>query len=220
MRILLLCDDLWHPGEVVTRGLRPFRKLGYDPDTVMAPKDVLTPEMIREYDVIINARGAAHSPANFQAPWFEPGVTEVMPEDFRAYVEEGGGFIALHAGNTFSEKNVPAMAELVGNAFIGHPPRCRVEARPVGDHPIVKGVGPFTIRDEHYRIRLLADDAEVFLETTSDTPAGTQVAGYTRKIGKGRLCVLTPGHNCSVLESEPFTRLLANAVEWCAGNPV
>ena len=218
MNILLLCDDLWHPGEVVTRGLRPLQKLGYALDVVTAPKDILTPGMLREYDVIINARGAAHSPANSGAPWFEPGVTEVMPEDFRAYVEEGGGFIALHAGNTFSGRNVPAMAELVGNEFIGHPPRCAIKARTVGNHPIARGVGEFDIRDEHYRINLTAPDAEVFLETTSDTEAGTQVAGYTRRIGKGRLCVLTPGHNCSVLESEPFTRLLANAIEWCAGN--
>ena len=43
MNILLLCDDLWHPGEVVTRGLRPLQKLGYALDVVTAPKDILTP---------------------------------------------------------------------------------------------------------------------------------------------------------------------------------
>ena len=140
-----------------------------------------------------------------------------MPEDFRTYVEEGGGFLALHAGNTYSAHNQPAMAEFIGNAFIGHPPQCEITARPVGDHPIVRGVESFTFRDEHYRIDLIAPDADVFLETVSDSPAGTQVAGYARRIGAGRLAVLTPGHNCAVLESESFTRLMANAVDWCAG---
>ena len=217
MNVLVLCDDLWHPGEVVVRGMRPLRKLGYELDVVMAPKDILTVKMLRDYEVIVNARGNAHSPGNSSAPWFEPNVTAVMPEDFRAYVEEGGGFLALHAGNTYSMRNQPAMAEFIGNEFIGHPPQCEITARPVGNHPIANGVGSFTFRDEHYRINLIAPDADVFLETTSDSPAGTQVAGYARTIGKGRLAVLTPGHNCAVLESEPFTRLMANAIDWCAG---
>ena len=96
MNVLVLCDDLWHPGEVIARGLRPLQKLGYNLDVVMACKDILTVKMLRDYDVIINARGNAHSPANAREPWFEDGVTAVMPNDFKEYVEEGHGFIALH----------------------------------------------------------------------------------------------------------------------------
>ena len=38
MNVLVLCDDLWHPGEVVVRGMRPLRKLGYELDVVTAPR--------------------------------------------------------------------------------------------------------------------------------------------------------------------------------------
>ena len=101
MNVLVLCDDFWHPGEVIRRGLAPLEKDGFVLDFVEAPKDILTNEFIRRYDVIVNTRGNAHSPANRNAAWFEPGITAVMPEDFKKYVEEGHGFVAIHAGNTF-----------------------------------------------------------------------------------------------------------------------
>lgn len=218
MNVLVLCDDLWHPGEVIARGLRPLQKLGYNLDVVMACKDILTVKMLRDYDVIINARGNAHSPANAREPWFEDGVTAVMPNDFKEYVEEGHGFIALHGGNTYHIENRPDMVELIGNEFITHPPQCTITANPVGDHPIMKGVGSFSFRDEHYMLNITADDIDLFMTGTSDTKAGTQPAGYARTIGKGRLVVLTPGHNCAVLECDEYTTILRNAIEWAAGN--
>lgn len=218
MKVLVLCDDLWHPGEVILRGMRKIDRSKYDMDFVMACKDILTNDMIREYDVIINAKGNCHSPGNASAPWFEPGVTAVMPDDFRAYIEEGHGFIALHSGNTYSRTRMPAMAALTGNDFIHHPPQCTIDFKITAEHPITQGVEPFSVRDEHYCIDLHAADAEVFLTGTSDTAAGTQVAGYTRLMGKGRFCCLTPGHNCAVIEHPEFAKLLCNAMDWCAGN--
>ncbi len=43
------------------------------------------------------------------------------------------------------------------------------------------------------------------------------MGGYVRSIGKGRLCVLTPGHILSVWENEEYRKLVRNAVFWCAG---
>ena len=217
MNILVLCDDLWHPGEVIVRGLTPLKQYGYDLDVVMAPRDILTPDMLRRYEVIINARSNMHSPANASAPWFSPG-TAVMPKDFRDYIEEGHGFLALHAGNSYRLTDPSGMVELNGNHFVSHPPQCTVTAKPVGTHPITDGIGEFSFRDEHYMIEVHAEDIHVFLHTVSDTEAGTQIAGYTRTFGKGRFCCLTPGHNLSVFEQESFAKLLRNALAWCAGN--
>lgn len=217
MNVLVLCDDTWHPGEVIERGLRPIANLGVALDFVRAPKDILTREMIREYDVVICARGNCHSAGNPSAPWFEPNITAVMPKDFIEYIEEGHGFIALHAGNTYTRADLPDMATLTGNDFITHPPQCTVEARPTGNHVISEELEPFSFRDEHYIINLHAKDASVFLTTASDTSAGTQPAGYTRLMSRGRFCCLTPGHNCSVLQHPSFVKLLHNALRWCAG---
>ena len=218
MNVLVLCDDFWHPGEVIVRGLKFLEEKGYNLDIVMACKDILTAKMIRRYDVIINARGDCHSPGNHEAVWFEEGVTAVMPREFKAYVEEGHGFIALHSGNTYKNTKTPEMVDLIGNEFVNHPPQCTITAKAVKEHPIMKDVKPFTFRDEHYIINITAEDADIFMEGTSETRAGTQPAGYTRNVGKGRLVVLTPGHNSAVFEDEEYQKVLINALEWSVGN--
>ena len=217
MKVLVICDDFWHPGEIVSRGLKPLETKGYDLDVVMHPRDMLTPEMIREYEAVVNARGNVFSPAN-SAPWFDDGLpTMVMPKDFRSYIEEGHGFIALHAGNTYTRAHRADMAELTGNDFIGHPAQCDVIYAPAGSHPITKGVEAFTVRDEHYMLDVFAEDIQVFLTGTSESEAGTQKSGYAREMGKGRFVSLSAGHNLHVLLHPQFQRLMANALDWCAG---
>ena len=140
-----------------------------------------------------------------------------MPADFQRYVEEGHGFLSLHAGNCFRKDDCPEMVDLIGNDFKYHPPQCPVTVRATKPHPVTRGAQAFTARDEHYVIDLCAGDADVFLESVSDTPAGRQIAGYTRLLGKGRLCVLTPGHTLSALSDPEYLKIIANALNWCAG---
>jgi len=215
MKVLVICDDFWHPGEIISRGLKPLEKKGYELDVVMYVRDMLTKEMIREYDVIVNAKSNVFGPAN-KTPWFDETLpTMVMPNDFREYIEEGHGFIALHAGNCYSRERCADMANLTGNDFKGHPAQCDVTCAPKGDHPITKGVNPFVARDEHYMLDVFAEDAEVFLTGTSDSVAGTQAAGYARRMSKGRFVCLSPGHNLHVLLNPEFQKLMANALDWC-----
>lgn len=212
MDILLLCDDLWHPAEIIELGAAPLKQR-YDFTIIKTAKDVLTPAYIRRFPLIICCKGNSVNAAN-TAPWFEDGVTEVTPAEFEAYVREGGGFISLHAGNT--AKQGDAVATFTGNWFNGHPPRCTVDVKITdANHPVAKGVPDFTIRDEHYQIKLVCDDAKVFCTTHSET-GGEQIGGYTRELGNGRFCTLTPGHTLAVWENEAFLKLLENAILWCA----
>lgn len=215
MKMLMICDDIWHPVEVIKMGMAYLDQEKYQFDIVMTAKDILTPELLREYPVVINAKGNAINAAN-SAPWFEPTVTEVGPKEFREYVEEGGSFLSLHAGNTFMEDSCREYCEFVGNSYKTHPLRCPVTVRACAQHPITEGVETFTERDEQYVLNILADDIDVFLEAETE-PAGKQIAGYTRRLGKGRLCVLTPGHTLAVWKNPNFQKLLTNAIDWCAG---
>ena len=216
IKVLVLCDDYWHPGEVIVRGLETFREPDLALDFVMDAKDILTPEGIRAYDVIMNCKCNNITAAN-PHPWFDPGVTEVGPKELEAFVREGKGFLSVHSGNAFKKENdCPEYVAFVGNYFITHPPRCAVRVLPRGAHPITEGTAPFTIRDEHYQLGITADDAQVILETVSET-GGTQVGGYVRTLGLGRLCVLTPGHILAVWRHPDYRRLLARALRWCAG---
>ena len=212
INVLVVCDDLWHPAEVILMGMKVLEGPEFRIDYVMTAKDILTPERIAEYPVVIVCKGNRVTAAN-AAPWFEDGVTEVRPQEFAEYVANGGGYISLHSGNTSREGS--EMTKLTGNTSKGHPPRCGVDVKITADHPVTKGVQDFFIRDEHYQIDVVTNDADVFMHTVSET-GGDQVAGYTRTIGDGRLCVLTPGHCVDVFYNEEFKKLLTNAIRWCA----
>jgi hypothetical protein len=87
----------------------------------------------------------------------------------------------------------------------------------------------FCKTDEHYRIDITADDADVLLASYSppqgekskyqedpynNTQAAICAAGYVRTQGKGRVCVLTSGHYLPVWHDAQFQKLLANALKW------
>ena len=211
-KALVLCGDVWHSAEVVKKGFKALDEKNVQFDFVEDAKDILTEDYIGQYDLIINCKSNNLTSGN-SAEWFEAGVTEVGPAEFKAFIEKGGAFISLHAGNTYSSENCPEMAKLIGNEFVTHPARCSVTVTPIKNHPVTNGVNTFTIRDEHYEIRLISDDSDLLLKSESAT-GGTQTAGYVREIGSGRLCVLTPGHILSVWEHPEFKKLLSNAIKW------
>lgn len=192
-----------------------MKEEGFGLDFVKDAKDILTPERIRRYPLLVNAKGNAISCGN-DAPWFEDGVTEVGPKELQSYVREGGGFLSIHAGNSFTAKTCRDYTEFVGNSFVTHPPRCDVKVTVTGKHPVTEGVADFCIRDEHYQLDQLAGDILPLLTTRSEN-GGEQMGGYVRTMGKGRICVLTPGHILSVWENPQFRKLVKNAICWCAG---
>ncbi|GHV37262.1 hypothetical protein FACS18949_17450 [Clostridia bacterium] len=214
VKVLVICDDKWHPAEVIRRSLAVLGGSEFDFDIVEDAKDILMPKMLEQYPIIMNCKCNAISAANEHA-WFDKGVTEVGPNELREYIEKGGGFLSVHSGNAFFKGDTSGYLELVGNYFVQHPPRCDVEIHITAEHPVTDGVEDFCVRDEHYEIALTVDDTNELFVTRSAT-GGEQIGGYTRDIGKGRLCVLTPGHILDVWTHPMFQKLLGNAIRWCA----
>jgi type 1 glutamine amidotransferase len=150
---------------------------------------------------------------------------------FIDYVEGGGGLLAVHTA-TVAGKNTEALEKLLGCKFITHPNDCPVTVQPVKAHPVTKDVGMFCEKDEHYRLDVYPD-ADILLASYSppqgeeskyqedpyhNTTAWVCPAGLVRTQGKGRVCVLTPGHHLAVWHNAQFQQLLVNALNWCAGN--
>lgn len=209
-KILVLCDDYWHPSEVVQRGLEPLSDR-YDFTFIKDAKDTLTQAFIASYPLIICCK-ANHINASNTHPWFEENVTEVGVKELEAYVAAGNSFFSIHSGNTARFGN--AYGEFTGSFFEGHPPRCQVELKMDKNHVISNNIPDFSIRDEQYQMKVVASDAEIFCETRSDS-GGTQVGGFSRAIGSGRLCALMPGHTLSVWLTEEYQQLLVSCIEWC-----
>ncbi len=213
-KVLLVCDDVWHPAEVIERGLKAMDREELEFDPVKTAKDILSPAFVRRYDTLVICSGAAINAANSN-PWFEPKVTEFGPEEIRDYVKNGGGLVVVHAGLTIGgcDHPVPAYTETVGSVFLGHPPREMTHVHIAKKNAITEGVEDFSERDEHYRINVSAENAEPFLETVSEH-GGSCISGYTRTFGKGRVAVLTPGHTLAVWEIINFQKLFKNAIRW------
>lgn len=208
--VLVLCDSPWHPAEVIELGFAPLEGDDFHFVFVKAAKDILTPERIAGFPLIICAKGDSVTEAN-NHPWFEDGVTEVAAAEFEEYIKAGGGFIALHAGS-IGRKGTP-YGDFVGCTFTGHPPRCGIDVKVTGKHPIVAGIEDFSIRDEHYQTTLDIEAEELF--RTVSPSGGDQIAGYIREIGNGRMAVLTPGHCVDVFYNESFKKILVNTMNWC-----
>ena len=45
---------------------------------------------------------------------------------------------------------------------------------------------------------------------------GVQPGGWRRNEGKGRVCVLTPGHNLEIWQHPSYQKLLLNSIHWCS----
>lgn len=221
-KILVICGDIWHPVEIIKAGFSLLPDFYSQMTFVEDAKDMLTASDLSEYDLIVCCKGNNITSGNSN-PWFEEGVTELMPGAFESYVKNGGGFLSVHAGNSFFELNKSETFDkpcreyinFVGCRFITHPPRCPVTYHVLNKkHPVTSGVGTFRERDEHYQIEMTAEDAVILMESTS-ADGRKMPAAYVREMGKGRLCSLMPGHILSVWKNPEFQKLLTNAINWC-----
>lgn len=206
MRVLMICDDYYHPASVVHAGLD--RLQGYEFDYIEDAGE-WSPEKMAEYPVVLFAKSN-----NITAQNRDPWVTPEVQQAFVDYVRSGRGLLAVHSGTVY--KDMETMRALLGGVFDFHPRQCPVTVQPVAGHPLTQGVAPFTVTDEHYHMIMDDTAADVFATTVSEH--SEQPGGWTRTEGKGRVGVLTPGHTVEAFTHPSFLRLVTNCLAWCAGD--
>ncbi|MCL2189320.1 MAG: ThuA domain-containing protein [Defluviitaleaceae bacterium] len=228
MRILLLCDDQYHPGNIPEAGLAPLKQKSFTLDVIYDAND-FDAEKLPDYDVVVMSK-CDHVTLTDNTSWKTPAVQDA----FVRYVENGGGLLVTHSG-TVKGKTTKKLDDLIGCVFAFHPNNCATTVDVIKPHPITAGVQIFTEVDEHYHLEITAEDANIFLasyaaaqgevekyesEPYFNAPAAIRAAGYTRTQGKGRVCVLTPGHTAEIWANPQFALLVENALRWCAAGAV
>jgi len=223
MRILLICDDHWHPGQVPVDGFSLLKDKGFDFD-IITDANELKPDTFSNYSVIVLSKSRTLSPDD-DSRW----MTETLQQSFVTYVENGGGLLVTHSGLVSAENN-DRLDMLIGSKFTFHPNSSSVTVQPINKHPVVDGAQMFCEFDEHYRLEMLADDIDVFMASYSaplgdppkigedpynNTTTWLGAAGYSRIQGKGRVCALTPGHFIEIWTNPQYQRILENALNWC-----
>ncbi len=152
--------------------------------------------------------------------WGQPPGTN-WPDATRAafldFVRHGKGFVAVHAGSSSFfdwaeyQRIAGAWWEL-GQTGHGAPHRFTVKS--VADHPITRGVPPFSTTDELWQ-KPGVHPAATVLATGDD-----QSLALVTEFGKGRGFTLLLGHSAAYMEVPGFQALLCNGVEWAATGQV
>ena len=225
MRVLLICDDFYHPGKVPIAGVEPLKSKGFEIDIISNANDFKV-EMLQNYPVVLLSKCDEVTQED-KSPWKTPAIQQAFVD----YVEKGGGLLAIHTALVAGE-NTELLDKLIGSRFAWHPQDCLTTVQPIKPHPITDGVEMFCVMDEHYRLDIIADDVDILVasysppqgvaekyeeEPYTNTTAWIGAACYVRTQGDGRVCVLTPGHTIEVWNNDQFQKLLGNALRWCSG---
>jgi len=212
-KALVLCDDYWHPAKTPRAGLNALAGGKADEAFDWMEDAHAWPALrIHDYPLIILTKANEMSSSD-RSPW----MTNEVQSELLVYVQQGGGLLAVHSG-TAEYKETPVLRALLGGVFDRHPLQCMVTIEPTADNELTRGATSFTVKDEHYFMLMGDAQVEVFLKSVSEH--GEQPAGWRRPEGKGRVVVLTPGHNVEVWLHPGYQALLRNAAGACASVPL
>ncbi|MPR37002.1 PVC-type heme-binding CxxCH protein [Salmonirosea aquatica] len=164
----------------------------------------LNPENLAKYDaLIIYANHDVISPAQEAA--------------LKGFVEGGKGLVPLHsASGCFL--NSEWYLKTIGGQFASHKTGDFQSVIVKPDHPVMKGITPFTTWDETYVLKNLNPDMTVLTERVEDG----QHYPYTwvRNQGKGRVFYTAYGHEDRTWSNIGFLNLVRNGVLWALGDQV
>jgi hypothetical protein len=76
MKVLLICDDYWHPGQVPIDGAAPLARHGFQFDTVSNAND-FSSGSLKQYPVVLLVKSDEVSQADKQ-PWKTEAVQKAF----------------------------------------------------------------------------------------------------------------------------------------------
>ena len=207
MKTLVLCGDYWHPAQIARTGLEALPGTDFSFDWIDDARE-WSAERMMSYPLVILTKSNNVSSSD-QTEW----MTDHVQAAFLAYVRNGKGLLAIHSGTAEYEQK-PVLRSLLGGIFAYHPEQCPVTMMPQDGHPLAAGTDSFTLRDEHYFMAMDEPTVDIFLTTISEH--GEQPGAWRRLEGRGRVAVLTPGHNQEVWLHPSYQALLLNCLRWCS----
>lgn len=150
----------------------------------------------------------------------------------------GTGFAGWHGGIADSYRNNSDYLQMVGGQFASHPGKAPEERKgeqpdnymphtinmtELGNaHPITAGIGDFDLVTEQYWV--LHDDYNDVLATTTQKVRAwdpwnreiTSPAIWTRNWGKGKIFVITCGHNLEIVTEKNVKTIIERGLLWAS----
>lgn len=143
---------------------------------------------------------------------------------FQRLAERGGGLAAIHWGmGTKDARNIDAFRDLFGGVHGGPDRKYKVDRFTVQiadlTHPIARGLGPFTVREEfYYKIKFVRplDQITPLVRVPIEEESETVAWAWERPDG-GRSFGFTGGHFHENWERPEYRRLVAQGIVWTLG---
>jgi type 1 glutamine amidotransferase len=213
-------------------------------DAIPVAKEMLKGLAAGEHwNIYLTGSGAVHNKedlAKFDVIVWNNVSGDVLTTDQRAalqhYIEDGGGFVGLHATGGDPHYEWPWYPQTLLKAqFIGHPmhPQYQMATIRIEDRqdPIVQGLGESWSReDEWYSFEKSPRDAGVHvLATLDENSYSPEFFGKSLRMGadhpiiwkhcvnNGRVFYSALGHTADTYQDEKYKALVARAVAWAGG---
>lgn len=213
-RALAVIGDRYHSPVHIRNGLMGPLALENIPVVYIENHEALTAEVLKDVDLLIffkdgNIWPNGHEQGSSPVKW----MTDEQQKAIFDFVNNGGGFLALHNSHGLYPPNGP-FYEIFGGDYGGHPApeefMIRIENK---NHPITAGVEDFRTYDEQHMSKYYGDREHLLMRNISDANKSAP-AGWWREIGKGRFVYLAPGHTPEALGHPMMVRLIRNSVRW------
>ena len=207
-RIFILAHDYWHHEDTIHPLADLLEKEGYEVIFSTDPKEFTASSP----DVLISFKDPIENDQIPTPVWCDEDWTD----DFMKKVENGMGFIGVHAMLTDYPENHIILKQIVRGTFLRHPHKCPLSVIPVAaDHPVMNGVETFQMpdNDEQYFMDMQETPGTKIIAYTS-TEHGEQPAVWVHSYGRGNICCITPGHTKDNIACEGFVQIIRNAIHW------
>jgi putative membrane-bound dehydrogenase-like protein len=206
LEVLFLGDDRGHkPAERLRDVASPMLDRGIE---LFYSSDINELELdnLKKYDAVLLY-------ANYHAPDY-PNLPKEKEQALVDYVEQGGGFVPVHAASG-NFRNSEAFISLLGGAFESHGTDSMTTRIAEPDHEIMQGFEGFESWDETYVHQKHNTENRTVLSYRDEEPWT-----WIRTQGGGRVFYTAWGHDERTWQNEGFHKLLERGIRWAAGQDV
>lgn len=157
-----------------------------------------------------------------------------LEANLRKFVEQGGGLLVLHGGNTILNNSMD-FSRLLGGSFDYHPPQQAFQVRLEDPtHPLVKAFPKegFNHVDEPYFYKnaygemnfkplLYFNNAEIQNQRKGqELTEGKTYVAWIRAEGKGKVMYASPSHNAQSFENPQLLQFFLDGLQYVAGDVI
>lgn len=206
LEVLFLGDDRGHhPHQRLRDVARPMLDRGIE---LFYSSDIneLELENLQKYDAVLLY-------ANYHEPAY-PTLPKDKEQALVNYVEQGGGFVPIHAASG-NFRNSEAYIKLLGGAFASHGTDSMQTRIAEPKHEIMEGFEGFESWDETYVHQKHNTENRTVLSYREEEPWT-----WIRTQGDGRVFYTAWGHDERTWRNPGFHDLLERGIRWAAGQDV